>query len=278
MALALFLNAFKELILDADILSSDEEVRLQQIRDQFPELSELESYDLSRMPPEKLWIYQRSIIGIERGIIENRLPRSIALLERIWPTLYQMPLQLREEVLASQRRNVWKGYETSGLFVSFQQYLRLERPEIFLKFPHFENLIVMERMMYDVRRAAHGASGEPISPSMPIETLLGSRVVVPEYLRVLHSDVSIQDLDQVSPHRGSVQQYLIYRDRLHTVRHVQCSAGIAEVIQRGVSGATTVESILRDALPEQADDADVERLLAELVSLSHFGVLGIVDL
>ena len=130
----------RSLILDRVELPESVEARRMFLRGEFPELSEAEADDLSKVEPKKLQIYTQTIFSGERGVLANHFPITFALLKKY----FDEDLNAFEFVRDLHAARPWKSYLTAGLTVGFVTYLRNDRPDILSVLPELPDAAQIE--------------------------------------------------------------------------------------------------------------------------------------
>lgn len=158
MALAAVLSAIRTIILDVPDIPAGEQDRRVSYRVLFPELSVEEVEDLAKIPPQKLFIYTRSIFNGESDLIAHHHPFTCALVERAWQKHRRGEFKLRNLVRAVHAKHPWKTKWTEGLIESFGRYLADSASEFGDLRNQITEAAAFERHIFYARRCADAAA------------------------------------------------------------------------------------------------------------------------
>jgi hypothetical protein len=154
MSLESFLSAFKQLILENELLPEKLEDRRCYYKIKFPLLNDLEVEDLAKLQPNQIRIYTGTIFRGELVVLERRLPLTFKAIKREWGESGNSnkfdPFCMLVE---AQKKFPWKSHATKDLVQSFIKYLLNyveETPELYW----MVDLARLEASIAEVKRSS----------------------------------------------------------------------------------------------------------------------------
>lgn len=193
MALADFLSAIRELILDDGVVGATAADRRRALESRFPRLSSDQLDDLAGISPARLQVYTDLIFAGERSTLEWVYPVSLAVIGRLRADAGdRQPPRLAdfELVRALHRFRPWTSNSQRQLAADFEAFLRTERGEWLASWPGLGDLLEFERAELEVfygEDVAHEQFTTAVAESLmglSVEALMSRSVVVPPYVAV----------------------------------------------------------------------------------------------
>ncbi|NDC37336.1 MAG: hypothetical protein EBZ48_04715 [Proteobacteria bacterium] len=152
MTLAHTLSALREMILDVREYPDSIVERKEFLKSRYPGLSELESEDLARIPPERLALYTESIFASERGLLRAKFPISFALIKRAASACGES-IDFYDLARSLHDWRPWRSSRVPDLARNFADFIASQHAKWLESEPLLEDALQLELCGMEVARA-----------------------------------------------------------------------------------------------------------------------------